>query len=101
MVIDSADLVRCPADTVRAYCTATGIGFRPEALRWPPGDRPEWELSRAWHTDVEESSGFRPSPGPGPADPAPLPGDHPAAAEYLAYRLPFYQRLHAQRLIIG
>lgn len=101
VVIDSADLVRRPADTVRAYCAATGIGFRPGALRWQPSDRPEWELSRAWHTDVAESSGFRrpASRGPGPA---PLTGEreHPAAAAYLAYHLPFYQRLHAQRLVI-
>jgi hypothetical protein len=25
--------------------------------------------------------------------------EHPAAARYLAYHLPFYQRLHAQRTI--
>ena len=53
VVIDSADLVRRPADTVRAYCAAAGIGFRPEALRWQPSDRPEWELSRAWQTGRE------------------------------------------------
>ena len=53
VVIDSADLVRRPADTVRAYCAAAGIGFRPEALRWQPSDRPEWELSRAWHAGRE------------------------------------------------
>jgi hypothetical protein len=100
VVIDSADLVRRPADTVRAYCAATGIGFRPEALRWQPGGRPEWELSRAWHTDVAESSGFR-RPANGGPGPAPQPGDHPAAAAYLAHHLPFYLRLYAQRLVIG
>jgi len=102
VVIDSADLVRNPVDTVRAYCAATGIGFRPEALRWQPSDRPEWEPSRAWHTGVAESSGFRPPAGGGPGL-APVPGEreHPAAAAHLAYHLPFYRRLHAQRLVIG
>ena len=28
-------------------------------------------------------------------------GEHPAAAAYLAYHLPFYRRLHAQRLVVG
>ena len=87
---------------MRAYCAATGIGFRPEALRWQPSDRPEWEPSRAWHTDVAESSGFRTPAGAGPGT-APPSGEreYPAAAAYLAYHLPFYQRLHAQRLVIG
>jgi hypothetical protein len=106
VVIDAGDLVRRPADTVRAYCAAAGIGFRPEALQWQPSDRPEWELSRAWHTGVAASSGFR-APAGGFAEPVggsaePAGGaEHPAAARYLAYHLPFYQRLHAQRTIAG
>lgn len=97
VIVDAADLVRRPADTVRAYCAATGIRFRPEALEWQPSDRPEWKLSRAWHTSVAASSGFR-SPAADSAEPAPA-VDHPSAAGYLAYHLPFYQRLHAQRTI--
>jgi hypothetical protein len=102
VVIDSADLVRRPADTVWAYCAAAGIGFRPEALRWQPSDRPEWELSRAWHTDVAESSGFRPPAGGG-AGAALRTGEreHPAAAAYLAHHLPFYRRLPQPRLVVG
>ena len=38
--------------------------------------------------------------GPGPA-PRTGEREHPAAAAYLAYHLPFYRRLHAQRLVIG
>jgi hypothetical protein len=51
---------------------------------------------------MPESSGFRPPAGGGPGT-APLTGqrERPAAAACLAYHLPFYRRLHAQRLVIG
>ena len=43
VVLDSDLLVRAPEEVVRAYCAAIGLPYRPEAMRWPAGDRPEWE----------------------------------------------------------
>ena len=73
VVLDSADLIARPADIVRAYCERTGLGFRPGALTWQPGDRPEWQLSRDWHTEVAASSGFTAAPGRRPAEMPPDP----------------------------
>jgi Sulfotransferase domain len=39
LVVDADDLMRRPADTVRAYCAHAGIGFRPHALSWQPSGR--------------------------------------------------------------
>jgi hypothetical protein len=80
----------------RAYCDQVGIEFRPEALTWQPADRPEWELSRDWHTSVASSSGL----GEIPASTAPELdfAQHPELSRYLAHHLPFYQELHDRRL---
>ena len=40
-VIDAEDLAENPEATVRAYCNAMGISFKPEALSWDRGERPE------------------------------------------------------------
>jgi len=58
LVIRSEDLVRDPAGVVRSYCAAVGLPFLPGALRWAPGDRPEWHRHRGWHLDAIRSSGF-------------------------------------------
>jgi Sulfotransferase domain len=96
LVLDSADLIAQPAAIVEAYCERAGIDFRPEALTWRPGDRPEWELSRAWHATVASSAGFGDVPGPDGTDIE----QHPVLGGYLAYHLPFYERLYARRLRI-
>jgi hypothetical protein len=95
LVLDSADLVARPAAAVRAYCEQVGLGFRPGALTWPPSDRPEWQLSRDWHTEAAASSGFTDTTGRHRTDVA---GD-PVLSRYLDHHLPFYQELHRHRLL--
>ncbi|MHC0430284.1 sulfotransferase-like domain-containing protein [Streptomyces sp. O3] len=58
-VINAADLATDPAGTLAAYCAAVGIPFRPEALNWDSGERPEWRTWSGWHREVSDSSGIR------------------------------------------
>jgi hypothetical protein len=105
VVVDSGDLVRRPAATVAAYCAMVGIGFRPDALRWRPADRPEWELSRRWHADVAASTGLG-DVGGGDVGGGDVGGGgigvdvegHPRLAGYLRHHLPYYEALYARRL---
>jgi hypothetical protein len=94
IVIDAGDLVRQPSKTIRAYCEAVGIDFRPEALTWQPADLPEWQPSRCWHRDVAASSGFCDSHRAQQVD---VKG-HPVLSRYLDYHLPFYEKLYPRRL---
>jgi Sulfotransferase domain len=99
VVIDSADLVARPAAIIAAYCERVGIDFRPEALTWEPSDRPEWELSRSWHSAVAASSGFGHVPGPDRGAPDSDIEQDRLLGGYLNHHLPFYQRLYARRLM--
>lgn len=60
-VITSDDLLDHPAETIEAYCTATGISFMPEALEWDPGKRDEvsWYDSGSWHGNLRSSTGIK------------------------------------------
>jgi hypothetical protein len=96
VVVDAGDLMSRPADTIRAYCARVGIEFRPHALAWQPSDRPEWQPFGNWFAGVAASSGLaevrrRRNHGP---------EQQPMLGTYLAYHLPFYQRLHERRLVI-
>jgi hypothetical protein len=97
VVIDSDDLVARPEATMAAYCAAVELPFIPQALTWEPGERPEWRRSARWHADVSASSGFvqrerRYSHTVESSD---------ELARFAAHHLPFYEKLHAQRLIVG
>lgn len=96
VVVDAGDLMKRPADTIKAYCARVGIEFRPHALTWQPSDRPEWEggFSR-WFTDVAASSGLAEVPSRRSPDAE----QHPMLGTYLAYHLPFYQKLYQRRLV--
>ena len=97
LVVDASDLMRRPADTVRAYCAHAGIGFRPDALSWQPSDRPEWLGGFShWFTGVAASSGLGKVPGRRSLDA----DQHPLLSTYLAYHLPFYQELYQRRLVV-
>jgi hypothetical protein len=93
VVIDADRLVADPPAVVAAYCQAVGLDFRPDALRWDAGFRPEWELTRKWHLDAGDSTGFAPVARP----PVELTGH---LRDYLDHHRPFYQRLvdHALRI---
>jgi hypothetical protein len=96
LVVDASDLMSRPADTIKAYCANVGIDFRPHALTWQPSDRPEWQQSRDWHTDVAASSGLTEVPSRCGPDAE----QHPMLGTYLEYHLPFYERLYQRRLVI-
>jgi hypothetical protein len=96
VVIDAADLIATPEETVRAYCDAVGIPFVPEALAWRPGMRQAWERTSRWHEMASRTTGFVRTEPPGPEAVA----ANPALAGYLAYHLPHYERLRAAALRI-
>jgi hypothetical protein len=94
VVVDSADLVRLPEETVREYCRQIAIPYRPDALRWPPGLRPEWRQTRRWHESTSRTSGFAPTVSTYQETVR----NNPVLAGYFAYHLPHYRRLHAHRI---
>lgn len=94
VVIDSDDLLDRPAETVRAYCSAVGIPFLPEALSWKPGMRSEWQTTSKWHKSTSETAGFtRGSSGKAEAVAA-----DPTLRAYRDYHLPYYEKLRAVAL---
>jgi hypothetical protein len=117
VVVDAADLLRRPAAIVSAYCAQVGIPFVPEALTWRRGDQPEWSPSQRWHASVAASTGF--FAGAPEANAANANGAanadgadgadagsgvdverDPVLGAYLGYHLPFYEMLHARRLVV-
>ncbi|MCL2584505.1 MAG: sulfotransferase family protein [Streptosporangiales bacterium] len=97
VVLDSGDLAARPEATMRAYCAAAGLPFRPESLTWEPGERPEWRRSARWHADASGSSGFRQRRERGYTRTV-------ENSEYLARcarrHRPFYEALLAERLVV-
>ena len=93
-VIDSDDLAARPGATMAAYCAAVGLPFIPRALAWEPGERPEWRRSARWYADVSASNGFVPHERSYPCTVE----NSGELARLAAHHLPFYERLHAQRL---
>ncbi|MGE5828793.1 MAG: hypothetical protein ACM30G_10600 [Micromonosporaceae bacterium] len=94
IVVDSADLVARPSETVKRYCAAVGIPFRPAALSWSPGMASAWRRSERWHQGTSETSGFVPT---GPRNDRVV-DESPLLAAYLEYHLPFYERLWQHRI---
>jgi hypothetical protein len=96
LVVDAGDLMRRPADIIKAYCARAGIDFRPHALSWQPSDRPEWQGGIShWFTGVAASSGWAEVPGRRRLDVE----QHPMLDTFLRYHLPFYQELYQRRLV--
>jgi hypothetical protein len=91
VVIDSDDLLDRPADTVRAYCSAVGIPFLPDALRWQPGMRSDWQATSRWHESTSRTAGFTRRAG-GRAEAVTA---NPVLRAYLDYHLPHYEQLRA------
>lgn len=97
VVIDSDDLLDRPADTVRAYCSAVGIPFLPDALSWQPGMRTEWQGTGRWHESTSRTSGFTRGAG-GARGAAEAVAANPVLRTYLDYHLPYYEQLRAAAL---
>ena len=93
VVVDADRLVRAPAAVVAAYCAAVGLPYRPEALRWDAGLRPEWERTRKWHLDAGASTGFT----AGPARRVEL---DDRLRGYYAHHRPYYDRMVAHALVV-
>jgi hypothetical protein len=97
VVIDSDDLVARPEATMAAYCAAVELPFIPHALTWAPGERPEWQRTARWHTDVSASSGFEPRG----RTYARTVESSDELARFAAHHRPFYEKLHALRLDVA
>ncbi|NJQ13713.1 sulfotransferase family protein [Streptomyces bohaiensis] len=94
VVIDSEDLVERPEETVRAYCEAVGIPFRPEALEWRPGMRTEWRSTGRWHRSTSETTGFARSR----TDGARTVAADPVLRAFRDHHQPYYEKLRAVAL---
>ncbi|MGD9483576.1 sulfotransferase family protein [Streptomyces sp. TRM70308] len=94
VVIDSDDLLDRPEDTLRAYCAAVGIDFRPDALNWAPGMRSEWQSTSKWHRSTSETTGFTRVRSGGAAA---VEADQVLRA-YRDYHQPYYEKLRAVAL---
>lgn len=94
-VVDAADVLRDPAGTLGALCTALGIDFDPTMLAWEAGRRStDGVWAKHWYANVEASTGFQPN---APKD-APVPERYRALVE--ACR-PHYEALRHHRLCAG
>jgi hypothetical protein len=89
LVIRSENLLRDPAAEIKGYCEAVGLPFMPDALRWTPGDRSEWQRHRRWHLDAINSSGFTASQNAYPA----TVDNHPVLRSFYDHHYPFYERI--------
>jgi len=97
LVVDAGDLLKRPAESIKAYCAHVGIDFRAHALTWQPSDRPEWQGGFShWFTDVVTSSGLAEVPRRRSL----VAEQHPMVGTYLEYHLPFYQKLYERRLTV-
>ncbi len=60
-VIEAEDVLADPSATLGALCSALGIDFREEMLRWPAGRRAtDGVWAPVWYDTVERSTGFAP-----------------------------------------
>jgi hypothetical protein len=92
-VLDSRDLLRSPEPMLRALCAALDVPFDEAMLSWPPGPRAsDGVWGRYWYESVWSSTGFGPYRPAVEALPAHL-------RELAAQCRPYYERLHASRLI--
>jgi hypothetical protein len=94
VVVDSADLVARPAETVERYCAAVGIPFVPAALNWSSGMTPAWLRSERWHQGTSETTGFVQTLSRNDT----AIDESPMLAEYLEYHLPYYENLWQHRI---
>jgi len=61
IVLDSADILKNPRNTLKSYCKEIGIHFSDKMLTWPPGKRKtDGAWGKYWYGKVEKSTGFQP-----------------------------------------
>lgn len=95
LVVDSEDIRADPKATLGRLCDRLGIAFAPAMLHWPPGPKPyDGVWAPHWYNAVHASTGFDAPEGALP--------DLPGTFAHLAERaLPYYERLHAHRIVAG
>ncbi len=94
VVVSAERLLADPPGTIAAYCARVGLPFLPDALRWRPGERPEWRPNAKWHVDASASTEFH-----APREDYPVTvDDDPRLRRYYEHHLPFYERLLAHAL---
>ncbi|MGH3263133.1 MAG: hypothetical protein ACRDNS_14175, partial [Trebonia sp.] len=94
-VIDSADVLASPEQTLRALCAALGVPFSPSMLSWPAGPRrSDGVWAPYWYDNVRRSTGFVARP------PGPPPTLDPMLAPLLKRCLPYYERLSRNKINI-
>ncbi|MFI6377782.1 sulfotransferase family protein [Streptomyces sp. NPDC050546] len=94
VVVDADDLVADPEGIAAAYSALTGLPHRPDALAWPAGERPEWQVFEAWHRDAATSTGIHARS----RQYADTVHNNPRLADLHAAQLPFYERLRVHRI---
>nr|MDT0661512.1 hypothetical protein [Micromonospora sp. DSM 115978] len=93
LVLDGDEVAAAPRVASDRFCEVTGLSRRPEALSWQPGEQAAFARTRAWHLDVEASSGFTTRASRHEL----RPDNDPRLAALAAYHRPFYQALRAAR----
>jgi hypothetical protein len=93
LVLDGDELAAAPEAATARFCAVTGLPPRPEALRWQPGKQQVFDRTRAWHREVEASSGFTVRATRHEV----RPDNDPRLGALAAYHRPFYQALHELR----
>ena len=94
-VIDADDFLRAPGPFLEELCGHLGIDFTERMLNWPAGRRSSDGIwAPYWYDAVWKSTGFEPWRPRSPQ----LQGEALRVAD--ACR-PAYERLHAQRMVVG
>jgi hypothetical protein len=94
VVIDADELVANAAGMLRTYCTAVGLPFMAQALRWESGHLAVWNSWKQWHVDVSQSTELVPRTN----SYATTVENSPHLRAYYDYHLPFYRALHQHRI---
>lgn len=91
-VIDSADILDKPLESLTKLCDALGISFDPAMLAWPAGPKPyDGAWAPVWYGALHQSTGFQ-------LGESPLPELPPAYAALAEAAMPHYERLAAHKL---
>ncbi|WP_127901464.1 HAD family hydrolase [Solirhodobacter olei] len=91
-VIDSADILDKPLESLTKLCDALGISFDPAMLAWPAGPKPyDGAWAPVWYGALHQSTGFQQGESALPE----LPPAYGALAEAA---MPHYERLAAHKL---
>jgi len=92
LVIDSADIRANPQAALLGLCSALGLSFTENMLRWPVGPKPyDGVWAPHWYNAVHKSTGFEDPEGALPD----LSSEYQRLADQA---LPYYERLAALRL---